>query len=153
MANKTTVSNPYNFNVNRNTSFSTTINAVLPDKETVLYETDDSITSGARFINLTIPSGVNVVKVYCFADIIESDSGVFSSATVASYINDKFNKSWAVAEVESNGQDDITKYVGVTPGKTYRLEVWCFVGNTGSAYLSISYSSTINAHTVDVEDY
>lgn len=153
MANKTTVSNPYNFNINRNTSFSTTINAVLPDKETVLYEADDSIVSSNRFINLTIPSGVNVVKVYCFADITESDSGVFSSASVASYINDKFNKSWAVAEVESNDQDDITKYVGVTPGKTYRLEVWCFVGNTGSAYLSISYSSTINAHAVDVEDY
>lgn len=153
MANKTIVSNPYNFNANRNTSFSTTINAVLPDKETILYEADDSIVYNNRFINLTIPSGVNVVKVYCFADIIESDSGVFSSAAVASYINDKFNKSWAVAEVESNGQDDITKYVGVTPGKTYRLEVWCFVGNTGSAYLSISYSSTINAHAVDVEDY
>lgn len=153
MANKTIVSNPYNFNANRNTSFSTTINAVLPDKETVLYEANDSIVSSNRFINLTIPSGVNVVKVYCFADITESDSGVFSSASVASYINDKFNKSWAVAEVESNGQDDITKYVGVTPGKTYRLEVWCFVGNTGSAYLSISYSSTINVHAVDVEDY
>lgn len=153
MANKTTVSNPYTFNINSNILFSTTINAVLPAKETILYEIDDSITSGARFINLTIPSGVNVVKVYCFADIIESDSGVFSSASVASYINDKFNKSWAVAEVESNGQDDITKYVGVTPGKTYRLETWCFVGNIGSAYLSISYSSTINAHAVDVEDY
>lgn len=153
MANKTTVSNPYNFNIVSNTSFSTTINAVLPDKETVLYEADDSVTSGSRFINLTIPSGVNVVEVYCFADITESDSGVFSSASVASYINDKFNKSWAVAEVESNGQDDITKYVGVTPGKTYKLSVECFVGNTGSAYLSISYSSTINVHAVDVEDY
>ena len=153
MANKTTVSNPYNFNINRNLRFSTTINAVLPAKETILYELNQSIMHAARFINLTIPSGVNVVKVYCFADIIESDSGVFSSAYVASYINDKFNKSWAVVVVESNDQDDVTKYVGVTPGKTYRLETWCFVGNIGSAYLSISYSSTINAHAVDVEDY
>ena len=153
MANTTTVSNPYNFNINNNTRFDATINAVLPDKETILYEADDSISFAERFINLTIPSGVNVVKVYCFADIVESDSGVFSSASVASYINDKFNKSWAVAEVEMNGQDEVTKYIGVTPGKTYRLEIWCFVGNTGSAYLSISYSSKINTHAVDVEDY
>ena len=150
MANKTIVSNPYNFNINGNALFSTTINAVLPDKETVFYE---AFSYNDDWINLVIPSGIKVVKVYCFADITESNSGVFSSASVASYINDKFNKSWAVAEVEMNGQDEVTKYIGVTPGKTYRLEIWCFVGNTGNAYLSISYSSKINTHTVDVEDY
>lgn len=153
MANVTTVSNPYNFNINSNTRFSTIINAVLPDKETILYEADDSVPSANRFVNITIPSGVKVVKVFCFAEIIEADTGIYSSASVASYINDKFNKSWALAEVESNGQNDITKYIGVTPGKTYKIEAWCFVGNTGSAYVSISYSSKINTHAVDVEDY
>ena len=151
MANKTTVSNPYNFNINRNASFSTTINAVLPDKETVLYEADESLN--VKFINLTIPSGVNVVKVYCFAEIVESDSGIYSSAYVLSYINDSYNKTWASVEVEMSDAQDITKYVGVTPGKTYELRVGCFVGNIGSAYLSISYSNEINAHAVDVEDY
>lgn len=153
MANKTTVSNPYTFNINSNASFSTTINAVLPDKETILYEADDSIPFADQFINLTIPRGVNVVKIYCFAEIIESGPGIASSASVTSYINDKFNKSWAVAEVEGDGQDNVTKYIGVTPGKTYRLEILCFVGNIGGAYLSISYSNEINAHAVDVEDY
>lgn len=151
MANKTTVSNPYNFNINRNTSFSTTINAVLPDKETTLYEADESLNT--KFINLTIPSGVNVVKVYCFADIVEGETGITSSAYVLSYINDSYNKTWADVEVEMSDTQDITKYVGVTPGKTYKLRVGCFVGNIGSAYLSISYSSTINVHAVDVEDY
>lgn len=153
MANKTTVSNPYTFNINSNASFSTTINAILPDKETILCEADDSISSPERFINLTIPSGVNVVKVYCFADIVESDPGVVSSAYVLSYINDSYNKTWADVDVEMNDTQDITKYVGVTPGKTYKLRVGCFVGNIGSAYLSISYSNEINAHAVDVEDY
>lgn len=78
MANKTTVSNPYTFNIDNNVSFSTTINAVLPDKETILYEADEWLN--IKFINLTIPRGVNVVKVYYFAEIIESDPGITSSA-------------------------------------------------------------------------
>lgn len=151
MANKTTVSNPYTFNIDSDVSFSTTINAVLPDKETILYEADESLN--VKFINLTIPRGVNVVKVYCFAEIIESDPGIASSAYVLSYINDSYNKTWASVDVEMNDTQYITKYVGVTPGKTYKLRVGCFVGNIGSAYLSISYSNEINAHTVDVEDY
>lgn len=151
MANKTTVSNPYTFNIDSDVSFSTTINAVLPDKETILYEADEMLN--VKFINLTIPRGVNVVKVYCFAEIIESDPGIASSAYVLSYINDSYNKTWASVDVEMNDTQYITKYVGVTPGKTYKLRVGCFVGNIGSAYLSISYSNEINAHTVDVEDY
>lgn len=151
MANKTIVSNPYTFNIYSNVSFSTTINAVLPDKETILYEADESLN--VKFINLTIPRGVNVVKVYCFAEIIESDPGITSSAYVLSYINDNYNKTWAEVDVETNDAQNITKYVGVTPGKTYKLRVGCFIGNVGSAYLSISYSNEINAHTVDVEDY
>lgn len=149
MANKTTVSNPYNFNINRNTSFSTTINAVLPDKETVLYEASDYTN---EFIDLVIPSGVKVVKVYCFAEIIEQDDNFAAEASIKSYINDKFNKLWAVAGLNGNGTDEITRYVGVTPGKTYRLSVLCG-SELGSADLNISYSSTINVHAVDVEDY
>lgn len=151
MANKTIVYNPYNFNINSNVSFSTTINAVLPDKETILYKADERLN--IKFIKLTIPRGVNVVKVYCFAEIIESDPGITSGAYVLSYINDSYNKTWADVDAEMNDTQDITKYVGVTPGKTYKLRVGCFVGNIGSAYLSISYSNEINAHAVDVEDY
>ena len=149
MANKTTVSNPYNFNVNRNTSFSTTINAVLPDKETVLYEAYDYTS---KFIDLVIPSGVKVVKVWCFAEVIESDDSFYANAGVTSYLNDKYNKTWGIVDVQANGSDSITKYVGVTPGKTCRLSV-LYRADQGSAYLSISYSNKINAHAVDVEDY
>lgn len=149
MANKTTVSNPYTFNINSNILFSTTINAVLPDKETILYEASDYTS---EFIDLSIPSGVKVVKVYCNAEIIESDDNLVAEAHVHSYVNDKVNKVWAVAEISGNGMDEITRYVGVTPGKTYRLSVYCS-SELGSAYLSISYSSEINAHAVDAEDY
>lgn len=78
MANKTIVSNPYTFNINSNILFSTTINTVFPDKKTILYEADEWLN--IKFINLTIPSGVNVVKVYYFAEIIELDPGITSSA-------------------------------------------------------------------------
>ena len=150
MANTTTVSNPYNFNINSNTRFSTIINAVLPDEETILYKAENYIN---KFINLTIPSGVNVVKVDCYVDIIESPEGMYATAYVYSYINDKYNKTWAVTEVEMNGTEEITKYVGVTSGKTYKLKIHCSTDNIGSANLSISYSSKINTHAIDVEDY
>ena len=39
------------------------------------------------------------------------------------------------------------------PGKIYKLKAHCSVDNIGNAYLSISYSSKINTHAVDVEDY
>ena len=71
MAN-TTVSNPYNFNINNNTRFDATINAVLPNEETMLYKATNFID---KFINITIPSGVNVLKVHCFASIEESPDG------------------------------------------------------------------------------
>lgn len=149
MANKTTVSNPYTFNIDSNASFSTTINAVLPDKETILYEASDYTS---EFIALSIPSGVKVVKVYCNAELIEVDDNLVAEAHVHSYVNDKVNKVWAVAGINGIGMDEITRYVGVTPGKTYRLSVYCS-SELGSAYLSISYSNEINAHAVDVEDY
>ena len=149
MANTTTVSNPYNFNINSNTKFDATINAILPDKETILYKATNYIN---EFINLTIPSGVNVVKVYCYADIIESPEGTYASASVNSHTNNSY-KTWAVAEVEMNGTEEITKYVGVTSGKTYKLKIYCSIDNIGSANLSISYSSKINTHAIDVEDY
>lgn len=151
MANTTTVSNPYNFNVYSNTTFSATINAVLPDKETILFKMNAGNPNG--FINLTIPSGTKVVKVYCYAAISGADDSEVSDASVFSYINDKYNKTWAAAEITEDGTDEITRYVGVTPGKIYELLVSCNIGNVGSAYLSISYSSEINAHAVDVEDY
>lgn len=149
MANKTTVSNPYTFNIDSDVSFSTTINAVLPDKETILYEASDYTS---EFIDLSIPSGVKVVKVYCNAEIIEIDDNFVAEAHVHSYVNDKVNKVWAVAGINGIGMDEITRYVGVTPGKTYRLSVYCS-SDLGSAYLSISYSNEINAHAVDAEDY
>ena len=149
MANKTIVSNPYTFNIDSNILFSTTINAVLPDKEIILYKASDYTS---KFIDLSIPSGVKVVKVYCFAEIIEKDDNLVADARVRSYVNDKVNKVWAAAGLNGISIDEVTRYVGVTPGKTYRLSVYCS-SELGSAYLSISYSNKINAHAVDVGDY
>lgn len=150
MAN-TTVSNPYNFNINNNTRFSTTINAALPDEETILYEARSYETTD-KFINLTIPSGVNVVKVYCSADAAESET---ASASVYSFINmnNSYDKCWGAADAGMDNLAEDLNYVGVTSGKTYKLKIDCNANTDSNAYLSISYSSKINTHAVDVEDY
>ena len=80
------------------------------------------------------------------------DDNFVAEAHVHSYVNGKVNKVWAVAEINGIGMDEITRYVGVTPGKTYRLSVNCS-SELGSAYVSISYSNEINAHAVDAGDY
>lgn len=132
------------------TTINLKVDTELPNTETILYEAGDYIH---KFIDLVIPSGVNVVKVYCIAELVEQDSNNSAEASVKSYINDKFNKAWAIAGVYgNNGRDEITKYVGVTPGKTYKLLVHCGT-DLGGADLSISYSQEINAHAVDIEDY
>lgn len=126
------------------------VDTELPNTETTLYKADHYTHS---YINCTIPSGVKVVKVYCMAEIIEADSTQYGIAKVSSYINDKFNKEWCTAEVQASGTVETTKYIGVTPGKTYLLLISCGTDNNGDAHIRISYSSAINAHAVDIEDY
>lgn len=140
----------YDIKSGTGTTINLKVDTGLPNVETTLYKAGDYIH---KFIDLVIPSGVNVVKVYCIAELVEQDSNNSAEASVRSYINDKFNKAWAIAGVYgNNGRDEITKYVGVTPGKTYKLLVHCGT-DLGGADLSISYSQEINAHAVDVEDY
>ena len=122
----------------------------LPNTETTLYEATNYTHS---YVNCNIPSGVNVVKVYCYAEIVEADSAYHNIAEVSSYIDNKFNKKWCTAEVHASDNMETIKYIGVTPGKTYLLLISCGQDAIGSAEVRISYSSVINAHAVDIEDY
>lgn len=132
------------------TTINLKVDTEVPSTETILYKADDYTYS---YVNCTIPAGVTVVKVYCMAEIIESDAGLSSEASVRSYVGDKFNKLWAIAGISGNGTDEATRYVGVTPGKVYLLRISCGPGNIGNAEVRIFYSRVINAHAVDIEDY
>ena len=98
--------------------------------------------------SLTIPSGVKVLEVYLSIDsLIEGAEGVL-------YIsNNKSDKTWAdvTGWWEDGFPDDITNYVGVTPGKTYSLIISMDVDGSSSGY--IAYSPTINTYTPVVTDY
>lgn len=101
-----------------------------------------------RNYSLTIPSGVKVLKVYLSIDsLAEGDEGVI-------YItNNKSDKTWAEVQGwwEDGFPDDITNYVGVTPGKTYSLNIQIGIDGDSSGY--IAYSPEINNKTPDVYDY
>lgn len=101
-----------------------------------------------RNYSLTIPSGVKVLEVYLSIDSLdEGAEGVL-------YItNNKSNKGWAEVSGwwEDGFPDDITNYVGVTPGKTYSLIISMDVYGSSSGY--IAYSPEINNKTPTIYDY
>lgn len=101
-----------------------------------------------RNYSLTIPSGVKVLEVYLSIDsLAEGVEGVI-------YItNNKSDKTWAEVPGwwEDGFPDDITNYVGVTPGKTYSLNIQIGIDGGSSGY--IAYSPEINNKTPDVYDY
>ena len=97
--------------------------------------------------SLTIPSGVKVLEVYLSIDSL--DEGAEGDLFI---INNKSNKGWAeVSGWWENGSDDITNYVGVTPGKTYSLIINMDVDGSSSGY--IAYSPEINNKTPTIYDY
>lgn len=136
----TTVSNPYSFNIKNNTGFtSSDIAPILPDKETLLetiYEETKTIT---------IPSGCKVVELWCTA---ESD-GFGNNAEI--FVENVYNnKYWCDMVGDAYCVSDVV-YVGVTPGKTYKLSVYSI--NAIDTSCRISYSKNINNKTPDITDY
>ncbi len=101
-----------------------------------------------RNYSLTIPSGVKVLEVYLSINsLAEGVEGVIYIA------NNKSDKTWAEVQGwwEDGFPDDITNYVGVTPGKTYSLNIQIDIDGDSSGY--IAYSPEINKKTPDVYDY
>lgn len=136
-----TVSNPYSFNISKNTGFSAGVTAALPDKETFIYNEYGSVS-----LNFTVPTGVSVLKVIyvCYDSFGSTQGSLHNSVT---------NIMWHLANTSSSATD--TFYVGVTPGKKY--ELYSIVSSSSDEgydeYCSISYSASINQQTPTVTDY
>lgn len=135
------VSNPYSFSIKSNTSFSGDIQAALPATETLLARTTYS-----GLLQINIPNGVNVLKV-----IFDDTSDFFEEdPPYGDLYNNSNKKYWST--LQGSGADSTAweiLYVGVTPNKSYTLNV--NFGHSGG--LELRYSSKINTHTVDVADY
>lgn len=113
--------------------------ASVPTTETVLFS-----SGGNQGINITIPDGVTVLKVYY--EIQGESIGEFAI----------YNTSNAVYWVHNSYEvsDGDTVYVGVTPGKTYPLFFDLTTSDGyGYANYTLSYSQAINQHATDTNDY
>lgn len=101
-----------------------------------------------RNYSLTIPSGVKVLEVYLSIDSLDEGAEGLLYIT-----NNKNGNTWADVSGwwEDVFPDDITNYVGVTPGKTYSLIINMDVYGSSSGY--IAYSPTINNKTPTITDY
>lgn len=160
-----TVSNPYSFNISKNTGFSCLIQAILPNDRQVLFHDGDASTSGdsaliEKNIELKIPDGVNVINIEAAAYATSDDSESNNTGEI-SITNIENNKKWA-SQSDSVQHGDlelvVSNYIGVTPGKIYKLKI--VIGafaelDPGRAdiIIDIYYSALINQKTPDILDY
>lgn len=135
-----TVSNPYSFNIQNNTSFtSLAIAPILPDSDTLLA----TLTrQGTRTI--FVPSGCKVVLLR-----INSGPDSENMGTAVKVYNLDNNKNWYYKAGDPNGFFD-SAYVGVTPGKSYTIKL---IGRGDEPTCEISYSKNINNKTPNITDY
>ena len=145
----TVVNNPYVFNIDRNTTFKSTIKKKieLPDKNTVLYE--ESSAGDPIHFKVTIPEGVNVINACCYGEFFDYDDDG------EAYITNQSNmKDWNNDYVVTSQEVACDSYVQVTPGKTYDIIASADAAYSGIAsfIVIIYYSKTINQHKPDVVD-
>ena len=134
--------NPMSLVVTGNVTVGATLEASVPTTETILLSTMDVNTT----VTITVPAGVKVLKVdgnVYHEHEGEVDLNVYS-------VNGK--KYWlSLLNYESAYG---IWYVGVTPNKSYTLEL-STASETGaeSGSVTISYSQSINNQTPKVTDY
>lgn len=134
--------NPMSLVVTGNVTVGATLKASVPTTETILLSTVDVNTT----VTITVPAGVKVLKVSGDVDH-EHESEVFLDVYS---VNSK--KYWL--SVYNYGSASDTWYVGVTPNKSYTLELSTGSGTgTESGSVTISYSQSINNQTPKVTDY
>lgn len=135
-----TVSNPYSFNISKNTSFTcSTISPILPDKDTLL-----AVLTRSKTITIFVPSSCKVVLLNIYSGPDSESRGTY----VKVYNLDN-NKNWYNNAGDPDGFFDTT-HVGVTPGKSYRIRL---VGRGDDPRGYVYYSVSINNKTPDVTDY
>lgn len=160
-----TVSNPYSFNISKNTGFSCLIQVILPNDKQSLFSDSEYAAAGSsasieKTIELKIPNGVNVIYVEACANASSDDLKSINEGTI-SVTNIENNKKWA-SESNSVMYDDLVldvlNYIGVTPGKIYKLKIVMYAlaeldPGRSDVFLNISYSAFINQQAPTVTDY
>lgn len=124
------------------------LEASIPTTETYLVNINEDYTTVNETRTVHIPSGVKVLKVRVY-----SESGAGGDDFCTAYVQNADNKKvWVIAE--NYGSCDETKYVGVTGGKDYKLNLYAGAEyDTMAALIRISYSQSINNTTPSVTDY
>ena len=126
----------------------------LPDKETVLYERDESnIGNSGQFdetINILIPNGVNIIKVYGF-EYANSCYGYDSWMWIDLSINniEIISGSYGITINGSSYSNNQTEFIKVAPNKIYIITAHMERSYDGieASVLRISYSSSIQKET------
>lgn len=134
--------NPMSLVVTGNVTVGATLEASVPTTETILLGTMDVNTT----VTITVPAGVKVLKV----DGAISHENEGEVALDVYSVNGK--KYWLSAYNYEYAH--VIRYVGVTPNKSYTLELSSY-SETGaeSGVVTISYSQSINNQTPNVTDY
>lgn len=116
--------------------------------QTTIGASNEDYTTVNETRTVHIPSGVKVLKVRVY-----SESGAGGDDFCTAYVQNADNKKvWVIAE--NYGSCDETKYVGVTGGKDYKLNLYAGTEyDTMAALIRISYSQSINNTTPSVTDY
>lgn len=134
--------NPMSLVVTGNVTVGATLEASVPTTETILLSTIDVYTT----VTITVPAGVKVLKVE--GDVYHEHEG-----EVALDVYSVNGKKYWLSLWGYEGVYDIW-YVGVTPNKSYTLELsTSSETGTESGNVVISYSQSINNQTPKVTDY
>ena len=134
--------NPMSLVVTGNVTVWATLEASVPTTETYLLDTYEWY----RQHIITVPAGVNVLKVY--ADVYHESDG-YVELDVYSVTGSKY---WLSIFGYENTAG--VKYVGVTPNKSYALSIVAgSESGTESCTVQVSYSQSINQQTPNVTDY
>ena len=124
------------------------LEASIPTTETYLVNINVDYITVNETRTVHIPVGVKVLKVRVY-----SESGAGGDDFCTAYVQNADNKKvWVIGQ--SYGSCDETKYVGVTGGKDYKLNLYAGTEyDTMAALIRISYSQSINNTTPSVTDY
>lgn len=134
--------NPMSLVVTGNVTVGATLEASVPTTETILLSTMDINTT----VTITVPAGVKVLKVS--GDVYHENEG-----EVALDVYSVNSKKYWLSVYNYESANDIW-YVGVTPNKSYTLELSSgSETGTESGSVTISYSQSINNQTPKVTDY
>lgn len=106
----------------------------------------------SNFVNITrvitIPNKVKVIKVSAYGEN-DNDIEHWEDRSIDMYITSN-SRTWYNGS--SNGSNDFSAYIGVTPNKQYTIRA-NVTGSSALMSLDIFYSPAVNNRTPDVYDY